>query len=352
MNTINLGLGNEARFDRRAGNARGRGRSAGLRAWWLLSALALVAAPSRAEVKLIFNRPTVSAPLEHDSDTLWTVTMAELGNAEGLVLVDRKSLHDALAEMALGEQQLASAEGASRVGKILGANYLVNAKCAKAKDLVLVTVQVVDIATSRTQSGYETVTAEDTPALGRAIAVLARKTLDRIRPADGAEAVAAPLRPVLPADAPRPRVAVFIPEQHVNQEVRDPAAETELVRRLLEEKFPVVDLAIRAAMAREAGNPLETAVRLGREKDLDYIIYGEAISERSDRVGSFTGGRARVEVKVVHVRTGAIVLSESAYGGATDLAETVAGKKALQNAADKLADLLLPKLLTAHGESN
>jgi hypothetical protein len=42
-------------------------------------------------------------------------------------------------------------------------------------------------------------------------------------------------------------------------------------------------------------------------------------------------------LKAIDASSGEILLSDSAYAGATDLAETVAGKKAIQKAADKLS---------------
>ena len=87
-----------------------------------------------------------------------------------------------------------------------------------------------------------------------------------------------------------------------------------------------------------------TASEYAKLKGVDILIYGEAISELGARLGEFEGCRARVEVKAIKLDGGEIIISDSAYGGATDLAETTAGKKALQIAANKLADTFNYKL--------
>lgn len=51
-----------------------------------------------------------------------------------------------------------------------------------------------------------------------------------------------------------------------------------------------------------------------------------------------------MELKAVDVKTDQVLLADSAHGGATDLAETVAGKKAIQQAVNRLADTFLYSL--------
>jgi hypothetical protein len=86
---------------------------------------------------------------------------------------------------------------------------------------------------------------------------------------------------------------------------------------------------------------LKTCTKYAKTKKADILLYGEAISERGASVGEFTGCRGRVELKAIKVGTDEILVSDSVEGGATDLAETVAGKKAIQQAASRLADTFL-----------
>ena len=55
--------------------------------------------------------------------------------------------------------------------------------------------------------------------------------------------------------------------------------------------------------------------------------------------------RARVEIKVTRTADGKLLLSERQTSVAVDLAEHIAGKTALQNAAAQLLDRIVPKLL-------
>lgn len=312
------------------------------------------------EPVVVINRPGFAARVSFDRESMWTVIMAELESESGMVLVDRATFLERLDELAMSEMELTRANGAVRLGSLLGAQYFVNTRCANVNENTLATVQVVDVATSRTYSAYRMVEGQDLPDVAVAIAALTRETLARVSPADVPGRAAQRSTPELPspADAPRPRVAVHIEEEHVTPPalvaaaiIIDPAAEIEITKRLIEAEFPVVDLAFSAALKREEGEPMAIAAGLAREKDLDYLIYGEAISELGDRVGAFRGVRARVEVKVVDVRSGRVVFSDSAYAGATDLAESIAGKKALQIAANEVADKLLPRLLERHARA-
>ena len=333
-----------------------------------LSVMAIVAvwvlvagADVRADAPVVVvNRPSLSGNLAFDRDAMWTVIMAELESESELTLVDRAAFNARLDEIAMGEMELTRAAGAVRLGQLLGAHYFVNTRCSPVGDDVLVTLQAVEVATSRTYSGYRMAGAQELPAVARVAAEVAREVLQRAADADtAAPAVEQPEAPALPADAPRPRVAVRIEEDHVAQPapvgvlaavIIDPAAETEITKRLIDAAFPVVDLAFSAAMTREEGEPMAIAAALARAKDLDYLIYGEAISELGDRVGAFRGVRARVEIKAIDVATGRIIFSDSAYGSATDLSEAIGGKAALQAAANRLADRILPRLLEAHNE--
>jgi hypothetical protein len=144
----------------------------------------------------------------------------------------------------------------------------------------------------------------------------------------------------IPKGWKRPSVMVIIPEMHVRQRILiDPAAEIELIKRLIADKFKVVDPEYLTMMRNDPSNAntifknKKTAAEFAAKKGVDILIYGEAISERGATLGEFEGCRGRVEIKVIKV-------DDSAYGGATDLAETTAGKKAIQKAANKLADSL------------
>jgi hypothetical protein len=88
----------------------------------------------------------------------------------------------------------------------------------------------------------------------------------------------------------------------------------------------------------------KTTTDFAAKKGAEILIYGEAVSELGATVGEFKGCRARLEIKAIRTSDGEIILSDSAYAGDTDLSETIAGKKAIQKAAQKLADSFLLQL--------
>jgi len=155
----------------------------------------------------------------------------------------------------------------------------------------------------------------------------------------------------IPADWARPTVMVIIPEMHVSRPALiDPAGETEIVKRLLEANFKVVDSEYVQLMktgqlqSNKSFKNLKTCTEYAKQKDVDILLYGEAVSEQAANLGDFTGCRARIELKAINAETDEILLTDSAEGGATDLSEAVAGKKAIRQAAIRLADTFLYNL--------
>ena len=144
-----------------------------------------------------------------------------------------------------------------------------------------------------------------------------------------------------------PRVMVVIPEEHLRRPVPDPAAETEIIRRLVDAGFRLVDQT-QVAKVREseilrqalAGDD-EAWRRLGAEYDAEILVTGEAFSEF---VGNFRGlisCRARVEVRVIRVDTGEILTAYYVHESGVDISEAAAGKKALTKAGSSVADYLI-----------
>ncbi|EDY18714.1 conserved hypothetical protein [Chthoniobacter flavus Ellin428] len=114
-------------------------------------------------------------------------------------------------------------------------------------------------------------------------------------------------------------------EQHLSHPVIDPAVEAELKLSLQQLGFEVIDPKLTNKVA-------------------DVAISGEAFSEFAGRRANLVSCRSRLELKAARATDGKLPLTDRQTDVAVDLAENVAGKSALENAARKLLDRLIPKI--------
>jgi hypothetical protein len=78
---------------------------------------------------------------------------------------------------------------------------------------------------------------------------------------------------------------------------------------------------------------------------VDVEIQGEGFSEFGMRKGNLVSCKARVELKAIDKATGKVLFVDRQTAVAVDLSEHLAGKAALQTAAAKLTERLLPELV-------
>ena len=109
--------------------------------------------------------------------------------------------------------------------------------------------------------------------------------------------------------------------------VPDPAAQTEVVHLAKAIGFEVVD-------AEE-----------GAKGKAQILIAGEGLSEMGSRHGGLVTVKARLEVKAVDRVSGKVIAMERQTALVVDSTEQLAGKAALQQAADAIAHRLLPKVV-------
>ncbi len=285
-----------------------------------------------------------------ESGVICQLMQAELSQSATLMLVEREQLDKALRELKMDAQGLLNPGTAQKLGAIVGARYFCSSVMSATGGKSLAIVKVVDVETTLTKLAYASLASKDDAVeAGKTLAkqvegLVAKFEEDR---AGRVEAVSTTQVKPIPTDWKRPTVMVIIRELHMRQpQLIDPAGETEIVKRLLAEKFKVVDSEYVVLMkhGQEQAAPfrsLKTCAEYAKDRRADLLLYGEAISERGASLGDFTGCRGRVELKAIDVKTEEILVSDSAEGGATDLAETVAGKKAIQQASNRLADTFL-----------
>ena len=151
-----------------------------------------------------------------------------------------------------------------------------------------------------------------------------------------------------------PKIAVYVPEQHLNYSVGGAGGEVAIVRTLLNAGFNFVT-EVGAGLSYQ--NPLNMnafQLREAAEKfGADILIVGESFSEGVGDVGDYLPGnqrtnmrscRARVEAKMFIVKTGQIIAADGKYGSAYDNSEAIAAKKALTAAGEEVGNYFVEQI--------
>ncbi len=278
----------------------------------------------------VFNFQTTGEKLANKGAEAALLLGTRLSTAPNLLLVERQELEKALGEQELGLSGTVSPETAAKVGALTGAKVLITGRVFEAGAKNYLVVKIIGTETSRVFG--EEATFNDPATLDQAVADLAPKVAAII----GAQAAAlvakaedpaARLARLKEAVAGRklPSVTVSVTERHLTRSVIDPAVETELMLTLQQLGCEVID-------------PKTSAKRA------DVTVSGEAFSEAAGRRGNLVSCRARVELKATRTADGKLLMADRQTDVAVDLAENIAAKSALENAARKLLDRLVPKL--------
>jgi TolB-like protein len=260
------------------------------------------------------------------------ILFASLAANPNLHLVDRKDLKKALEEAELGLSGMVAGGQATKIGQLTGAKVLVTGSVVEADKTLYLIAKIIGTETSRVFGASVKGRASD--ELGPLAEGLAAEVAKTVTEKAGtlvaqdiqAEDRIAALKKALGA-AKRPTVLIRIAERHVGQATLDPAAAIELARICKETGFDVLDPKAGSGKA-------------------DIVLEGEGFSEFAMRRGNIVCVKARLEVKAVDRQSDKIVAAERQVDVEVDLAEQIAGKKALQKAAAAIAERLLPKLVT------
>lgn len=151
-----------------------------------------------------------------------------------------------------------------------------------------------------------------------------------------------------------PKIAVYVPEQHLNYSVGGAGGETAIVRTLLNAGFNFVTevgtgLNYQSPMSMNVAQMKAAAEKFG----VDIMIVGESFSEGVGDLGNYLPGnqrtnmqavRARVEAKMFIVRTGQIIAADGKYGSAYDNSEAIAAKKALTSAGEQMGNYFVEQI--------
>jgi TolB-like protein len=256
-----------------------------------------------------------------------------------LYLVDREDLDNVMKELELNVSGLVNSSQAAQVGQMTGAKILLTGSVLQVGTKLYVVAKIIGTETTRVVGA--SVIGGINDELDTLVEGLAEQVAQTIaeragelvaKPETREDRIAALKKAIAGSETPVLRIQVQ--ERHVGQATIDPAAETQLTLFANEAGFEVVDA--EASPARKA----------------HVQLTGGAFSEFNTRHGNLISVKARVEVKAVESATGHVLATDRQTAVAVDLAEHIAGKTALQQAAAEIAERLLPKLVEAVPEGN
>jgi hypothetical protein len=254
---------------------------------------------------------------------------AHLSAEPQIITVERAELEKVLGEQELGLAGTANPETAAKVGQLTGAKVLVTGRVFKADGQTCIVAKVIGTETSRVygamvQGGSSAKLADLAADLAQQIArSLSAKGDTLVAKVETREERIARLKKALDGKK-LPVVSVKIPEQHFGRPVIDPAAQTEL-----------------SVILQQCGFTLADSDSTNRAT---VEITGDACSAYGMQKGNLISCKSRIELKARDVATGNILAVDRQTSVGVDVAEQTAAKTALENAANVLAERLIPKL--------
>lgn len=262
------------------------------------------------------------------------VLFANMSANTDLYMVDRSHLKQLLEEASLNLSGLVNQSQAMQIGQLTGARILVSGSVFEIDGTLMITAKIIGTETSRVVG--VSVKAQTSDNLFKLAEELSNKVIEKIEQNKDNLCIRKKTREDeiksirdLVKGSYRPRVVVDIGERHIGNIIQDPAAETEFEHLLTELGFPVI------------------AKKDENSKAVDFRIIGKGFSEYAARHGDIISVRARLEVKAINAKTGQVLFADRQTVVEVDLTEHIAGKKALQRAAARIASRLIPKLATA-----
>jgi len=257
---------------------------------------------------------------------------AQLSADPNLITVERAELEKALGEQELGLSGTIDPETAAKIGHLIGAKVLVTGRVFNVNRETMIVAKVIGTETSRVygevvrgpaeRSSIADMSAEMAGRLSKIIQARSDTLVAKVEKQDD---MVARLQKQYEGKK-FPPVRISIPERHIGSPTIDPAAQTEV-------SFILQKLG--AVVADEKDSSVKP----------DIEIVGEAFSEFGMRKGNLVSCKARVELKAIDKTSGRVIFIDRQTAVAVDLSEHLAGKTAIQEAAAKLTERLLPKLV-------
>lgn len=253
------------------------------------------------------------------------ILFAKMSANPNVWMVERTDLDKILKEAELNISGAVNPNQAIQIGQLTGAKILLTGSVFKVKDKTFLVAKVISTETSRvlgkSVDGTDAIDALADKLAGQVNETISKDASKLMPQLRERKDIIADLKKAI-GDGKKPKVYVKIDERHVGSATFDPAAETEM-----------------QVICKELGFEVTTS-----ENDAELLIKGQGFSEFAGRRGNLVSIKARVEVKVLD-KSGNIVAVDKQTTAEVDLAEQIAGKKALQEASAKIAERILPKIV-------
>jgi TolB-like protein len=254
---------------------------------------------------------------------------ANLAMETNLVLVERAELNKALSEQAFGVSGLVSADAAAKIGAITGAKILVAGQVIKTGNNVIIVADIIGTETGRLFADKVQGTADNVADLTTDLSGKIARTIS----AQATNLIAPPIISLSDslnraiknlAGTNRPSVSIKIFYSTNLARGHSTPTETELGMDLLKAGFPVVDD--------------------NSDRKPDIEITGVEDMRAGGRIGALYSFRCNVELKVQDRRTGNILTLEHQESSASDANRSSADHSAQVQAAEQLAEKIMPVL--------
>ena len=151
-----------------------------------------------------------------------------------------------------------------------------------------------------------------------------------------------------------PKIAVYVPESHLQYRIPDPAGETAIVKALLEAGFSqVTEVGSRLNISNPLNMTAAEMTSAANQLGVDIMIVGESFSEGVGDAAQWLPGhqrsnmqacRARVEAKMFIVKSGQIIAADGKYGSGLDNSQAIAAKKALASAGKEMGEYFVQQI--------
>lgn len=277
-----------------------------------------------------------------------TTTLVQM---EGdIIVLEREQILEILGEQKLELDGLIDPATASEFGMLIGAGFMTLGSLNVSGNQVEIDARIVKVKTGEIViSSHKKASTDQLDTIAKDIASEIYQGIESGRFDEYIPPSAIPS-----SDVKKPRVMIMIPEVHIHRPIPDPAGETEMIRKFLQNGFKVVDQAqvkkirdTREAKAAIKGD-LDAAKAIARQYGAEVIIVGEAFSENIPRrPQEMQTCSARVEARAIYADTGLILAANGKEAHAADVTEGVAAKKALRKAGGLLADDMIAQISEA-----